>query len=312
MSALNKVRRALLAFDSTSHGWGSISLRNAVHAIAPPVNPRKQTPSLTSFNILASQIGPFGAIERSTRFLDCIFTSNSSTDIIHLQEVSSDVRQLLLDDSRVRAGFLLTDTEEHSGEFCGTPPRCENMTLLSNKRFGSESASSVPVEDGDQGERLTLRSVYHIDSLHMHRNALGVDVAASDSSLVYRLLNLHFDPFRSRLRRFFQIRTLANVLREPEYSGGGVIAGDFDTIFPEEERFFGEHSLVDAWTALHGSAAAVNRRASWGSQSVGRKRVDRVVMLGLKPHQIELIRLSPIERCASLSDRCGLRCTFTI
>jgi tyrosyl-DNA phosphodiesterase 2 len=108
---------------------------------------------------------------------------------------------------------------------------------------------------------------------------------------------------------------LAGVLREPR-SSGGIIAGDFNAILPEDHKLVDKLELLDAWVALHGSTRP-GGGATWGV-GVGHKgglkagRLDKVVMLGLKPDEIEVLQPGLIEPDRPLSDHCGLRCTFTI
>ena len=116
---------------------------------------------------------------------------------------------------------------------------------------------------------------------------------------------------------------LANILREPG-CGGGIIAGDFNAISPEDDALVGRNGLVDAWAALH-EMAADSGGATWG---FGRKlgdglapgRLDKVAMLGVTAEEVEVRRPGSIEvprpAAESLaipwSDHCGPRCTFTI
>ena len=44
---------------------------------------------------------------------------------------------------------------------------------------------------------------------------------------------------------------LANLLRKPG-CGGGLIAGDFNAISPEDHALLDKNGLVDTWVALHG------------------------------------------------------------
>ena len=115
---------------------------------------------------------------------------------------------------------------------------------------------------------------------------------------------------------------LANVLREPGCSGG-IIAGDFNAISPEDDGLVNRNGLVDAWVALHGRADPDG--ATWGfgverQDGLGPSRLDKVVMLGLMAKEMEVLRPGPIEVPRPgekpfeipWSDHCGLRCTFTI
>ncbi|CAA7260627.1 unnamed protein product [Cyclocybe aegerita] len=107
---------------------------------------------------------------------------------------------------------------------------------------------------------------------------------------------------------------LAGLLREPGCSGG-IIAGDFNAIHPHDHTLVDQHGLVDAWVALHGP----NGGATWSVGGVeleddGHKpgRLDKVVMLGLQPDEIEVLQPGLISAYTPWRDHCGLRCTFTV
>src|SRR6266851_4037702 len=112
---LNRLHRALSSFNHVTHRWAAIRLRDPHHPITqrPSSHPAdvigKQSLSLTSWNIQASQSGP---VARSKLILDHILKGPKFSDIIYLQEVTSNARQSLLDDPRVRSGFLTTDAED--------------------------------------------------------------------------------------------------------------------------------------------------------------------------------------------------------
>jgi len=104
----DKLYRALSSFNHITHRWAAIPLRDLNNPITErPSHPEdvigKQSLSLTSWNIQASQSEP---VARSKLILDHILKGPKFSDIIHLQEVTSSARQSLLDDPRVRSGFL--------------------------------------------------------------------------------------------------------------------------------------------------------------------------------------------------------------
>jgi len=216
------------------------------------------------------------------------------SDIIHLQEVTSSARQSLLDD---RSGFLTTDAEDDTS-FKGLP--FATMTLLSRKRFGSLLLDSV--------FRMELPSRYR-------RDALCMDIAIpAASGAAFCLLNVHLDSLDSHFRRALQMWALAGLLREPRWRGG-IIAGDFNTILPEDHRLVDEHELLDAWVALHGSMGP--NGATWGvgvelEGGLKAGRLDKVAMLGLKPDEIKVFQPGLVGADRPWSDHCGLHCTFTI
>jgi len=117
--------RTLSAFDHASRRWAAIPLCDPHDPITqrPSSHPAdahavgKQTLTLTSWNIQASQTKP---VARSELILGHIFKGPQFPDIILLREVKSSVRQFLLSDPRVRSSFLTTDAEDDAS-FKGVP-----------------------------------------------------------------------------------------------------------------------------------------------------------------------------------------------
>ncbi|KAK2460377.1 hypothetical protein APHAL10511_007542 [Amanita phalloides] len=77
------------------------------------------------------------------------------------------------------------------------------------------------------------------------------------------------------------------------------------------------NGLVDAWVALHGNSPRPGRGATWGvgvELDNGRKpkRLDKVVMLGVRPDRIDVLQPGLTHSHLPWSDHCGLCCTFTI
>jgi tyrosyl-DNA phosphodiesterase 2 len=317
----NRLWRTLSAFNHSTRRWAPIPPSRAQSQVTPRL-------SLISWNIDAFSSRP---VSRAKLLLGRILEGPKSPDIIFLQEVTSEVRAFLLADARVRAAFLVTDAEDQTS-FEGVP--FATMMLLSSARFASNLDSSQKEDDGIQGEgeggekfmlgsvsRVTLPSEYE-------RDALYVDIIPPTApGTFFRLINVHLDslgytlPYRAQ-----QMEVLANVLREPGCSGG-IIAGDFNAISPEDDGLVDKNELVDAWVALHGRADPNNNDgATWGvgverRAGLGPGRLDKVAMMGLiKAQEIEVLRPgtievpNPGEKSIEIpwSDHCGLRCTFTL
>ncbi|KAN0140416.1 Endonuclease/exonuclease/phosphatase [Lactarius tabidus] len=302
--------------------WTTLPLCQHIASIPRPSPPRpanrhtvREQLSLTSWNIHAS---PFKRVERSQLILDRILGPKSS-DIIFLQEVASDVRQSVLDDPRVRSRFLTSDAENDI-DFKGVP--FATMTLLSNERFASPLLAEK--KDGSDGKgegegdskmmlhsafRMTLPSRYERDALCVN----FYDPATPGN--VLRLLNVHLDSLDSCFRRAFQVYLLDRLLREGGCSGG-VIAGDFNAIDPNDRTLVEKHGLVDAWVKLYGRTTG-HDGATWGvgvelENGLKPSRLDKVVMLGLEPVDIEVLQPGHINAGTPWSDHCGLRCTFRV
>ena len=115
---------------------------------------------------------------------------------------------------------------------------------------------------------------------------------------------------------------LTNYLHEPGCVRG-IIAGDFNTVWPEDKKLIDKRKgLLDAWEELHRMAGPNGH--TWGvSTKLGEGpqpgRLDKVVMMGLTPKDIEVmhpgsIRVPKPDREISIpwSDHYGLKCTFAI
>lgn len=275
--------------------------------------------SLISWNIDAFSPRP---VSRAKLILSHILEESKSPDILFLQEVTPEVRASLLDDARVRAAFLVTDAEDQTS-FEDVP--FATMTLLSSTRFTSGLDSQKEDDGIEGGENFMLGCVSRmIPPSKYRRDALCVDIIPPISpGTVFRLISVHLDSLRHTLHyRAQQMEILANVLREPGCSGG-IIAGDFNAISPEDDGLVDKNELVDAWVALHGRAGLDG--ATWGvgveqRDGMGPGRLDKVAMMGLKAKEIEVLRPAtievprPDEKPVEIpwSDHCGLRCTFTI
>ncbi|KAI0651076.1 Endonuclease/exonuclease/phosphatase [Trametes meyenii] len=267
--------------------------------------------SLTSWNIDAFSPRP---ISRAKLILSRILEDPNSPDIIFLQEVTTDVRASLLGDARVRTAFLVADTKDWQTTSETVP--FMTMTLLSRTRFSSSR----------EGSKLRIGRISRMELPSKYgRDALCVDIispVAPDS--VYRLLNVHLDSLGDTFHyRAAQMGLLAEALHRPECTGG-LIAGDFNAISPEDDDLIVKHGLVDGWVALHGGVASDG--ATWGvgvkrRGRLGPRRLDKVATtVNCRAEAIEVIRPGVIEVPKPggwsieipWSDHFGLRCIFSI
>ena len=307
----NRLWRTLSAFNPSTRSWArAIPLQNAQSQVT-------QRLSLISWNLDAFSSRP---VSRAKLILGHILEGPKSPDIIFLQEVTPDVRASLLDDARVRAAFLTTDVEDQTS-FEDVP--FATMTLLSSSRFASGLVAQKEGDGIEGGEKFMLGRVSRVTLPSKYRrDALYVDIIPPIApGTVFRLINVHLDSLGDTLHyRAQQIEILANILREPGCSGG-IIAGDFNAISPEDDELVDKNELVDAWVALHGRADG----ATWGvgverRDGLGPGRLDKVAMRGLKAKEMQVLRPGPIEvprpgeESVKIpwSDHCGLRCTVTI
>ena len=83
---------------------------------------------------------------------------------------------------------------------------------------------------------------------------------------------------------------LANLMREPGCSGG-LIAGDFNAITPEDHALLDKKGLLDAWVALYGKKGLDGATLGVGNDGLGPGKLDKIAMLG-----IELISAPDVRR----------------
>ncbi|CAG8760622.1 15473_t:CDS:1, partial [Acaulospora colombiana] len=274
--ATNRFWRTLSAFNLSTRMWAPISSRKVQSQLT-------QRLSLVSWNIDAFSSR---AVSRAKLILGHIIEGAKSPDIIFLQEVTLYVRASLLNDARVRSTFLITDAEDQTS-FENVP--FTTMTLLSRARFAFGLDSPKEDNEIEEGGKFMLGHVSRIPLPSKYRrDALYVDIIPPTApGTVFRFVNVHLDSLWDTLNyRTQQMEILANVLREPGCSGG-IIAGDFNAIRPEDDGLVDKNKLVDAWVALHGRADPDG--VTWGinAERQGVRRLDKVVMVGLEAKEME-------------------------
>ena len=308
MATWGKIPRCL-SYYNTTRGW----------EIFPRIAQKQVKPT---FTLASWNIDYFTALraERAKLILDRVLEGPNTPDIIFFQEVHREARTSILDDPQVRRAFFATDAEDEAS-FTGV--KFTTMTLLSRERFapGFDSHNGVEGEDHKpllgRVERVKLPSAYR-------RDALSVDILKSTTTSTFlRLINVHLDSLPDFWRnRVWQMDVLTNYLREPGCVHG-IIAGDFNAVGPEDEKLVDKtKGLLDVWEELHGMGGPNGHTWGVGAElGEGRRsgRVDKVVMMGLTPKDIEVlrpgsIRVSEPDREISIpwSDHCGLKCTFAI
>lgn len=295
-----KISRSLSHFSPSVRKWLPFPASKPLKQARRSSSPQRLRLSLVTWNV---DFQSPRASSRANRILEHVLEKSRAPDIIFLQEVRPDVHASLLDNPKVRKAFLTTGTEDAS---------YFTMALLSRTRFAS--AKEVKFILGPVS-RVELPSAYE-------RDGLCVDIhppTAPDT--VCRLINVHLDSLWQLPNRTQQLKILANALREPG-CGGGLIAGDFNSINPGDTALIEDNGLEDAWLALHGSTDP--DAPTW---SVGKKRrdklkpqrLDKVATTGLKVEEIEILHPGVIEvpkpgggsGWLEWSDHSGLRCVFT-
>lgn len=277
---------------------------------------------LTTWNIDAFSSRP---IARAKHILGSILEDAKRSDIVFLQEVTSEVRSSILDDANVREAFLVTDADDQTS-FEGVP--FATMTLLSRKRFAFDLESKQEEDGVERAPKFMLGPVTRVKFPSKYgRCVLSVDIISpstpSTPGTVCRIINVHLDSLGDTLPyRTEQMSIVANLLREPE-CGGGLVAGDFNAISPEDHTLLDKNGLVDAWLALHEKEELDG--ATWGvgvelPGGLRPGRLDKVAMLGVEAKEMEILRPGLIEVPKPGGDSCfmpcsdhfGLRLRFTV
>ncbi|KAJ7229981.1 Endonuclease/exonuclease/phosphatase [Mycena pura] len=307
------IPRCLSYFSTTTQAWEGLGcLRLA----------QKPTFTLASWNI--DHFSPL-RVERAKFILDRVLEGPNTPDVVFFQEVHREARTSILAHPKVRRAFFASDAEDDAA-FAGVT--FATMTLLSREGFvsGVDPHNTVDARAGHgvtplhaRVARVKLRSAYR-------RDALSVDVltASPTQGTFLRLVNVHLDSLADAWRnRARQMDLLTDYLREPGCAHG-IIAGDFNAVVPQDETLVDQsRGLLDAWEELHGAARPDGHTSGVGAElPVGKRlrparRLDKVVMTGATPKNIQLLRPGSIrvsDRNISIpwSDHCGLECTFAI
>ncbi|OJI80473.1 hypothetical protein ASPTUDRAFT_78529 [Aspergillus tubingensis CBS 134.48] len=235
--------------------------------------------------------------KRVTEIITCIIGLDPRPDIIFLQEVSKPALQQILKDERVRELWLSSEYDDTSwGD-----QSFAVMTLLAKARFTTNAAIG-PIW------RVKFPS-------HFARDALCCDIFVASSKepgpTRLRLVNVHLDSLPIKpSHRPKQVSIAASLLR---VAGQGLVAGDFNPVLDEDNSLLEKNGLVDAWTALRPGEPGL----TWGldgKQPFLPNRLDKIGILGLRPHDIKTIKPKPISESSDdeplWTDHHALVCSF--
>ncbi|ETW84996.1 hypothetical protein HETIRDRAFT_309128, partial [Heterobasidion irregulare TC 32-1] len=312
---------SLSGFKLSNRLWALVFSRHA------PSQAIQQFALTSRFSLITQNIDAFSScpVARAKLLLGSILEGSRYPDIIFLQEVMFDVHTFILGNPKVCEAFLVTDAEDQTS-FEGVP--FANMTLLSSKQFNLNLDSQKEEDGVEGGNKFMLDPVSCVKLPSKYgRCALSVDIippyTLSTPTTAFCLINVHLDSLGDTLPyRTEQMEILANLLREPEYSGG-LIEGDFNAISPKDHALLDKNGLVDAWVALHGEKGLDG--ATWGTDverhdRLGSKRLDKVAMLGIEANDMEILRPGLIKvpkpggdaDYIPCSDHHGLRLSFIV
>ncbi|KAL1876345.1 hypothetical protein VTK73DRAFT_9524 [Phialemonium thermophilum] len=260
----------------------------------------------TRFTIVTWNVDGFTKPRRARMRALLAYILDSPPDILFLQEVCREALDMILSDSRVRAGWFISDTSTDDSAWHGVP--FATLTLLARSRFANSDGYGDSTSDGQTATlgsplwRVSLPSRYGRDALCC--DILVQPTKALDGTheaVPVRLLNVHLDslPARPSLRPR-QLAIAAALLRAvaltryPE--GKGLVAGDFNPVQREDQTLVEECGLVDAWTALHSETD--DPGFTWGVDGQQRfppNRMDKVALLGLQPMEMEVLHPGSLE-----------------
>jgi tyrosyl-DNA phosphodiesterase 2 len=233
---------------------------------------------LVSWNVNADASLPKS---RMSALLQVIKTMGAA-DVVFLQEVSREALATLLENSRIQQNWYTSDA---------------NTSAFGNQKFISITLVSKPwvATNG-----ILLGAIWRISlPSRFGRDALCCDLILNASnkhtsgrkSLRIRLINVHLDslPINPSLRPH-QLSICASYLGA---AGRGVIAGDFNSVLPEDDDLIRTNDLVDAWVHLHPNDPG----HTWGvcgEQFFPPNRLDKVALFNLTPSGMGILQTSQL------------------
>jgi tyrosyl-DNA phosphodiesterase 2 len=226
---------------------------------------------ILTWNIDAASLSP---ASRVTGLIRTIKDVSPLPEVIFLQEVSKIALSTLLADPWIQKEWLSSeaDTSNYGKQAFST------VTLISKSGLAKYPISLGPIW------RVPLPSRFD-------RDALCCDILLNDSNFEptvrVRLINVHLDSLpNSPSYRPQQVSIVASYLHA---AGRGLIAGDFNSVLPEDYGLISENLLLDSWLALHPWQPG----CTWGGKgdkSFPPARLDKVAMLNLFPSRLDLLR----------------------
>lgn len=133
------------------------------------------------------------------------------------------------------------------------------------------------------------------------RDALCCDMLVNNASskrvpdkhaLRIRLINVHLDslPINPSLRP----RQLSLAAEYLTAAGRGLVAGDFNTVLPEDEDLISKNKLTDGWAHLYPEDSGF----TWGvynGNPFPPNRLDRVALLNLSPLTMTILKTHEVD-----------------
>ena len=236
------------------------------------------------FHLISWNVNADAAFPRSriSALLQAI-RNTEVADILLLQEVSKEALVHLLEDPWIQQNWYTSDAGFAS---FGTQ-KFATITLLSKRWITSHNVSLGGLW------RIHLPSRFGRDALccDLVLNASS-KCAPGKQALRIRLINVHLDslPINPSLRP----RQLSLAASYLSAAGRGMIAGDFNTVLPEDEDLISTNKLTDGWTHLYPEDSGF----TWGlytGNPFPPNRLDRVALLNLSPLTMTILKTHEVD-----------------
>ncbi|KAL1890973.1 hypothetical protein Sste5346_007970 [Sporothrix stenoceras] len=274
-------------FDHVQDAWVVSPPPDAVAQIAAPLPDAPQESgkdlTLVTWNVDATS---YEQAERFTALIDAVkeVDAEGCPDIIFLQEVSGISKHTLADNQFIRTNYFVAGLDwmlqDRDQQFY-------NATLMSRRRFARGSCDVFP----------SLGAAWAVwYPSRYERYALCCDINAPPHVLhgipeAVRLVNVHFDsPDVEPSHRPRQTAICSQMVHAHDVHGG-IVAGDFNPVLPEDLTLVQENDLADCWTQLRGDAGAFPGY-TWGIDGTAPfppARLDKIAYWGVTPKTIEII-----------------------
>lgn len=274
-------------FDSCSNKWASFDPERVMtnksdtglrRETALPAHQRRLV--LVTWNVDA---GSPASERRISAIISHIQTLFPAVDVLLLQEVSHQALAALLETPWIRDNWFCSEADTSNW---GKQPFA-SMALVSKLCCGTLDCADGKAILGPAW-RVKLPSRFGRDALCFDILVPSGNRKSSEPGkhTRVRLVNVHLDslPIQPSLRprQFSIINSYLTV------AGRGLIAGDFNSVLPEDNILVYKNNLVDLWTQLHPTSPGF----TWGVDGKQRfppNRLDKVAALGLEAHEIAVI-----------------------
>lgn len=285
-------------FDPSANKW--ISLESSSKSTTTgtgynnPSNDNDGKFVLVTWNVDATSPAPKARI---AAIISQIQNLATPADVIFLQEVSKSAMLALLEMPWLREHWYMSE----AGTTNWGKQSFASVTLVSKARF-----ASVGTGTGTDSQQASLGPIWRVKyPSRFEREALCCDILLpskshgpgsgnnnDDNPRRVRLVNVHLDslPINPSLRPR-QLSIVSSYLRA---AGQGLVAGDFNPVFPEDNTLVGANGLFDAWSELRSNEAGYTWNPN-GEPPFPPGRFDKMAVVGLKPCDIEVLAAGEVD-----------------